>query len=222
MGPFPHSDDSEGAVVIALFLRDPVTVVGHGQHDVVLVLFQTNLCPGGSGVTGNVGQGFLKNPEEGRRQVSVQFQVVGREYGRAGDAGAVLKIGGLPFDGGRQTQIIQQPRPKLRRDAMDRLNGRIGQCGHLPHLLVKRFCPGRKAMLQPGDVHLEGRQGLPQFIMDFSGDPCPFLFADRLLVGGEIAQLLTGVFQLSLRLDSFGDILIGHDDSAFAKRLADP
>jgi len=51
------------------------------------------------------------------------------------------------------------------------------------------------SFVKPREVQLQTGQRLAQFVMYFAGDAAPFLFANRLQVSGQGAQLFAGITQ---------------------------
>ncbi len=64
----------------------------------------------------------------------------------------------------------------------------------------------RKPANQPGQIHSDAGQGLPQFIVNLPRDGCPFVFAHRLQACSELAQLFAGPAYRLLGAVAFGDV----------------
>ena len=111
----------------------------------------------------------------------------------------------LPFDGRFQTEVIQHRRAQFGGNLPHRADDLVHDLRHSPSFLPQRAqgrqVPGfGKLFLQPGKVHFQTGQRLAQFVMHLSGDAGAFLFAHRLQIRREQAQLFARIRQLFFRL----------------------
>ena len=116
---FPHAQKSE---------RGWIGIVARLNADAVVIDFQKQriLFPGqadgeiaGLGVTGNVGEDLLKDPENGGGLVRRKRERSGRERPLAMHACAGLEGLGLGLDGGLQPQTIQNGRTQFGGDFLE-------------------------------------------------------------------------------------------------------
>ncbi|OPY65450.1 MAG: hypothetical protein A4E62_02693 [Syntrophorhabdus sp. PtaU1.Bin002] len=101
---------------------------------------------------------------------------------------------------------------------MHAVDGCIHEAFHMLHFCRKGQISGRETGVQPGEIHLNGRQRLSEFIMYFPGDPGALFFADGLKVNGKIAELFAGVRQFFFCPPLFGNVFIGNDYPPFLRQ----
>ena len=173
---------------------------------------QTDIHLAGLGMTGDVGEGFLGDAEEGGGPAVVQGNVVpGQQV--AGDAGALAEFFGEPFQG-RQDAQVEHRRTQLG-----------GHLAHHPHRLLHQVLHGVQALAdgrrgvaqlpsQQGQVHFQGGQQGALLIVDLPGDALALLLHGGFAVGGQVPQLLPGFEQFLGHAAAFGDLLaevpVGH------------
>jgi len=141
------------------------------------------------GVTEDVGQRLLKDPEDGASQVVRDRDAITRHLHRDLDTGARLKLLPLPLERGRQTQVIQHARPKRRGDAAHGVRGLIDSLDDR-RALRDCFVIARKTVLHPRDVQLKSGQRLTELIVDFPRDPGALFLAHLLKARRQGAELL--------------------------------
>ncbi len=130
-----------------------------------------------------------------------------------GDIRSFFKIGGQPFQGIDQPQIVEDSRPQADSQAADILDVLIDQIPHRPG----PSGGGRIGILQaaghPGRIHAQRRQHLAQFIVQFPGNGRSLRLMRRHDPGRQSAQLVP-------RLFFGGDVRRDAADPADPARLA--
>ena len=103
------------------------SVVLHDQKDTLLLLVVGNAHRLGLRVPDNVGQALLEDAEGRGGPVPIQVQIDRRNRDLAGDTIARGKLVCLPFNGGRQAQVIQNAGAQPATDIAHRLYTIIDQ-----------------------------------------------------------------------------------------------
>src|SRR6266566_3310979 len=112
-GPLAHTAQADRAGVGEFRLGNAAPVVPDFQQHGARLFFQMDLHARGVGVADHVGQRFLKDTEESGVQFRIQVRFFQGRLDMASDAGARLKIIGLPLDGCHQPKVIQDTRTQL-------------------------------------------------------------------------------------------------------------
>ena len=97
--PFSHAQETKRARSRALFFRNASAVVPHFDNVCALFLRYRDVHSGGLGMPENIGEGFLKNAEDGGGLLLAHATVFDQRIDLADDARAGLKLLRLPFDG---------------------------------------------------------------------------------------------------------------------------
>src|ERR1043166_1505375 len=160
-----HPAQAEGPGAGDFRLRDPAAVVAHLENDAAGFLFQLHLHPRRAGVADDVGEGFLKNPKEGRVQLGAQHGFLGDARPRhALDASAGLKVVCLPFNRRDPAQIIEDARTQLGGNAPQGLDDRVN--ARHERFDFPGVRPGHADLLvaEPRKVQFQTRQRLAPFV----------------------------------------------------------
>src|SRR5262245_52942022 len=122
------------------------------------------------GMARSVGKQFLKDPEGRGRPLPVEHGISAQTQ-PASDAAALLEFLRLPFDSGREAQLVQYLRTQAGGDLAHGLNRAVDQIEHRLGLRRHRPLLGRQLLGKPGEIHLQTRQRLAQLIVDLACDP---------------------------------------------------
>jgi hypothetical protein len=90
-------------------------------------------------MTEHIRQGFLKDTKARRRWLLVQNEVFSGAMIPTHDTRTSLKLLRLPFESGRQPEIVQDPGAQLRRKPSDDMHGRIHQTHHGSYLALSSW-----------------------------------------------------------------------------------
>src|SRR5689334_1312141 len=146
--------------VCDLTLSDAAAIIGHFQMEASSLQRELDINVAGIGMASDIGEELLKDPEDGSRTCLIEIGKLIAEIELTFDAGARLKLLGLPFDRGNQAEFVEHARTQFRRDAAYRLDRLIDQLRHrfelveqrLLAILLARF---RHAFIEPEQVDLE-------------------------------------------------------------------
>jgi hypothetical protein len=131
----PDSQEPEGIQLKMFLLGNSPAVVLYLQNQEAPLLGQVDIYLAGMGVTHDVGRELLKDPEHRGRGPFIHIQVRRGGVESARDAGVVLKLRRLPFNGSRQTEMVQDIRPELGGDLANHLHGVVDAIFHGVHFL---------------------------------------------------------------------------------------
>src|SRR5262249_50391799 len=99
--PFSYTQETKRARSRALFFRNASPIVSHFDNVYALFLRYRDVHSGGLGMPENIGEGFLKNAEDGSGLLLAHTTVFDQRIDLADDARACLKLLRLPFNGCR-------------------------------------------------------------------------------------------------------------------------
>jgi len=210
-GPFPHTQNAEGLASSDLSFGDPAPIVLHLEEQASRFLLQAYKNPGCIGMSGDIGQDLLEDSENAGRPLPIHLQAFGKGQEFTRNPHPVLEVHGLPLDGRQKPQVVQDSRAQLRGDFADTLDGGGNDLfDRLDLIQQQRRGSGiprcGESFLNPGHVHLESRERLPQLIMDLPGNSSSLIFPGRLDVRSKVPQPLMGASQLFLAGFSLRDI----------------
>src|SRR5258706_54750 len=149
---------------------------------------QLNVNLSRMGVTEDIGQRFLKNPEDGRGLFPCQLDVLLMTIAFDDDSRALLELARLPFKGLAQTQFIQSNRPQFRSNLPDGIHRSISQPDHSfdSFLQISEFrliCRARYDFNNLLKVPSQTRQRRSKLIMKLTRNADAFLFSGGLQPG---------------------------------------
>src|SRR5512134_347659 len=190
---FPDPDEAERMRVENPSFHDPDSVVSHLQDQGIALLRQPHLHLRRRGMAHDICQGLLNDAED-RRGADGVGDLAHRLYRNvAADPCPVLEILRHPFDCGGHAEFIQDPGPELGRNLSHRPDDaehRSFDFADFRGLPVKSF--GVQTFSEQQEVQFQGRQRLPQLVVDFARDARPFFLQQGLQTSREVAQPFAG------------------------------
>src|SRR5207244_3944355 len=127
-------------------------------------------------MTSHIRQGLLHDAENGRIPLVVRPELVEAQIELATTAAPLDEFLRLPFEGSFEPEVIENGRSELGGDVPGRIHNAIDQAHHLSRTKGSQG-PWQPAA-QPLKINLEARQHLPELIVQFPGQRCPFKLAD--------------------------------------------
>ena len=121
--PLTHAEQPHRLAIGNLLRRNAPAIIFHLECDPAIFLPEIDGNLRRASVADDIGERLLENPEKGRAEVLLQKGIPKIAVDIAPNPGAVLKFVGLPFQGGHQSQMIQDARPQLAGDAANHLDG---------------------------------------------------------------------------------------------------
>ena len=159
-GSLAHAQQAHRFGIEQIGPCDPTAVIFHFQSNSAIGFFQIDQHLGGAGVTNDVGQGLLENPEKSGAQVLIRQGFANPGSHVAFDPGPILELVSLPLDGGDQAQVVQHSRTQFAGNAPDGLDGWIDVRCQGPGFVQQRLHLGGQSTGNPGQIQFQAGQGL--------------------------------------------------------------
>ena len=90
----------------------------------------------------------------------------------------------------RQAQVLQERGAQVPGQAPDIVHHLVQVAQHLQAFLPKLLLLGLQVSFNGPGLQLQDQQGLPQFVVQFPGDPLAFVLLGGEQLGGEMTQIL--------------------------------
>jgi hypothetical protein len=120
--PFSHAQQAHRLRVRDFFFGDAAAIVADFQNNPPGGFAQFHLDVRGAGMANDVGESFLEDAEKSGVQIGTEAAFPQMNADVAFDAGACLKIVGLPFEGGSEAKMIEHSRTEFGGDAAHHLD----------------------------------------------------------------------------------------------------
>ena len=130
---FAHAAQAERFRLVQIARFDAAAVVTNSQQQRTALPRHADFDVAGPGVLGDVRQRLLEDAEHRDRGVFGDLRIVVHCFAVAGQSGALGEIFGLAFDGGRQSEFLEDARPQLARDTSGCGNRVVDQLCNRPN-----------------------------------------------------------------------------------------
>lgn len=192
---FAHAQDAEAFGAVHVLIGQAAAIVFHIGLDAIRGAEDVDGDGAGLGVFEHIGQRFLHHAEDD------ECNVIFGEAGFTIDVGVHAEVGQgadlhrQPGQGIRQAQVVQNVGPELGGDAVHFLGRVVDEGRHGVDLFVDDGLVAVDVLLQPGDVQVEGHEGLAQLVVNLPGQLLALGFGLLVEVGHQLTQAYVGLFQ---------------------------
>ncbi len=210
--PLAHALQAERARLGEVGRRDAAAVVLDLEEDLAVVRAHAHPGLARAGVARDVGERFLQRAVDrrGHRLVDALQLAVARHADLALHAGAAGEVPDQPVGRLGEAEVVEHQRPQVGGDAARGAHGLVEHAAHALGALRRIGVAGGQPLAQPGEVHLQRGEQLPELVVQLARDARLFLLARLEHLRREPPQLFLLRLQRVLRLLAQRDVAQDH------------